>query len=469
MRKEEVGVFCPWFSVQRTHIGDYSLGYQFMWHRMVAPDYAFCGDCLILKEVYAGKTYFYYPLSRTNDAAQETAAIAEIEKYCRDSDLRLHFTNIPREKLPALLMRYGRDVAVTNSRRWRDYLYRAEDFCTYGGGKYAGQRNHVNKFRKLYPDARFRVLTGADLPAVERFLHEYEVVQRGKHEYLADEEMKEVYELLPHMEEFGFLLGGLEAGGKLVAFSAGERCGDMLVVHVEKALRGYEGVYPTVAQEFARAFCTEGVAYLNRMDDAGDAGLRKSKLQYRPAELVDKYNLSPKRAIDRVSHLPELETERLKIAELSDSDAAEYARLASDAERNRWWGYDWRSDYTSAEPPQDSYYIMVAREDFKERREMPLGVYAEGKLVGEVVLHRFGYGDEAEVGVRLLPEAEGKGYAQEAVRAVAGYAFLKLDIERLEAKCFHQNARSRKMLLSAGMQPAGEDETYEYFYLTPSM
>ena len=467
--KEEIGRLQPWFSVQRTHIGDYSLGYQFMWHRMVAPDYALFGDSLILKEVYAGKTYFYYPISRFCDEEQEAAALTEIERYCRDRDLRLHYTNIPREKLPALLARYGRDVSITNSRRWRDYLYRAEDFCTYGGGKYAGQRNHVNKFRKLYPDQKFRVLTEADLPAIENFLHEYEAVQRGKHEYLADEEMKEVYELLPHVWELGFVCGGLETGGKLVAFSAGERCGDMLVVHVEKALRGYEGAYPAVAQEFARAFCTEGIAYLNRMDDAGDAGLRKSKLQYRPAELVDKYNLSPKRAIDRLSRPPELTTERLTIAELSDADTAAYARLASDVERNRWWGYDWRSGYTGTEPPQDGYYIMCAREDFKEKCEMPLGVYAEGRLVGEVVLHRFGYRDEAEVGVRLRPGEEGEGYAREAMRAVAGYAFLKLDIETLESKCFRENVRSRKMLLSAGFVPCGEDETFYYFRLTPAM
>ncbi len=469
MRREEIGLLRPWFAAQRTHIGDYSLGYQFMWHRMVAPDYAFFGDCLILKEVYAGKTYFYSPLSRTNDGDAEMAAIEEIERYCRDNDLRLHYTNIPREKLPALIMRYGRDVSVTDSRRWRDYLYFAEDFRTYGGGKYAGQRNHVNKFRKLYPNARFRVMTGEDLPAVQAFLHEYEAIQRSKHEYLADEEMKEVYELLPHMEKFGFVFGGLEVGGKLVAFSVGERCGDMLVVHVEKALRGYEGVYPTVAQEFARAFCTEGIVYLNRMDDAGDAGLRKSKLQYRPAELVDKYNLSPKRAIERISRPPAFVTPRLAIAELSDADIKAYARLASDVERNRWWGYDWRSDFTAAEPPQDIYYIMCAREDFREKREMPLGIYAEGRLVGEVVLHRFGYHDEAEVGVRLLPEEEGKGYAREAVRAVAEYAFLKLDIETLESKCYRENVRSRKMLLAAGFLPCGEDETFYYFRLTPSM
>lgn len=468
-RKDAISLFKPWFSVQRTHIGDYSLGFQFMWHRDLAPDYAFFGDCLILREIYAGKTYFYYPLSASGDAAQEEAALCEIERYCRDGEVRLHFTNVPREKLAALVMRYGREVTVTNNRRWRDYLYRADDFRTYGGGKYAGQRNHVHKFKRTHPDWKFRVLGADDLPEAEAFLREYEAVQRGKHERLADEEMDEVYALLPHIEEFGLVCGGLEAGNKLVALSIGERCGDMLVVHVEKALRDYEGAYPAMAQEFALAFCDGSTRYLNRMDDAGDGGLRKSKLQYRPAELVDKYNLAPKRAIDGLSYAPELTTERLRIAPLSDGDASAYARLASDAERNRWWGYDWREDYTGSEPPQAGYYIMCAREDFKEKREMPLGVYLGGALIGEIVLHRFGYRDEAEIGFRLLPEAEGHGYAREAVRALAEYAFLKLSLERLEAKCFRENVRSHNTLLGAGFRPCGEDETYEYFLLTPEM
>ena len=113
--------------------------------------------------------------------------------------------------------------------------------------------------------------------------------------------MDEVYELVPKIGRFGLLCGLLRVGGKIVACSIGERCGDMVVVHVEKALRGYDGAYPMVAQQFALAFTGGDVKYLNRMDDAGDMGLRKSKLQYLPCEVVDKYNITPRRAIDGVA------------------------------------------------------------------------------------------------------------------------------------------------------------------------
>lgn len=469
LKKENVDILMPYVSVQRTHISDFSVGFQYMWNKALSPDYAFAGDCVVLGEHYAGKYYFHYPLSRSGSEEEEERAIAEIERYCRDRDVRLHFTNVPKSRLAKLVFRYGREVSVFDQRKWRDYLYRAEDFKTYAGGKYAGQRNHVNKFLKNYPDWAFRACVPGDEPSVVAFLKEYEEIQKRKDSYLAREELDEVYDILPHMRELGLFCGILTVGGKIVAFSVGEKCGDTVVVHIEKALRGYEGAYPFIAQQFARKFCGDGVLYLNRMDDAGDAGLRKSKLQYLPCEIVDKYNVTPKRAIDGVSRLPALVGERLRLAPLRGEDGAAYARLCSDAERNRYWGYDYRDDYHGEGVPDAEWFLDLAREDFHAKNEMPLGIYEDGRLIGECVLHRFGYTSEAEIGVRLLPEAEGKGYAAEAVKVYSEYAFMTLGIERLEAKCFRENDRSRRMLLSAGMKACGEDDRFNYFYKTPAM
>ncbi len=456
----------PYFAAQNLHISDFSKGFQFMWYEALKPAFAITENCLVIREHFAGKCYFHYPLSLTGDRAEELRAVKALETHCRDQDIRLHFTNVPASRVADMVSRYS-EALVTNNRRWRDYLYRAEDFAEFPGKKYAGQRNHVRKFERSFPDWQFFEASPSDMGGVKAFLEEYEGAQRGKKDQLADEEMDEVYALLPHLFSLGLFAGILTAGGKIVGFSAGERCGDMVVVHIEKALRSCEGAYPMLAQQFAKKFCTEGVRYLNRMDDAGDLGLRKSKLQYGPCEIVEKYNVIPRRAIDLVFRLPTVKTERLTLAPVRDEDAATYAMLASDVVRNRYWGYDWRTDRKRR--PSDAWFLRSAREDFSARREMPLGIYLGETLIGEAVLHRFGYTAEAEVGVRLLAPFEGMGYASEAVRAYSDYAFSKLNIERVEAKCYKANARSRAMLVRAGMRETGADDTFYYFLRNAEM
>ena len=77
--------------------------------------------------------------------------------------------------------------------------------------------------------------------------------------------------------------------GKIVAFSVGEIVGDTLFVHIEKALKEYEGSYQVMVREFAVHEATDEVTYINREEDIGDLGLRTSKLSYHPVRLLAKY------------------------------------------------------------------------------------------------------------------------------------------------------------------------------------
>lgn len=462
LKKEDLQTLKPYFKAPRTLLSDYSIGFLLMWRKSLSLFWGIFENFLLLRERYAGKEYYYYPISIEGSEEGEIRALEAIEEDCRDKNLRLHFTNVPEEKLLFLLKRYGRDCAVNDRRRWRDYLYETKDFQEYGGKEHAKKRNHVRKFLSLYPNWEFRPLESSDFSELREFLKRLSPAQTEKGT-IAREEMEETLKLLPEIQPFGLLAGILRVEGEIAGFSVGEICGDMLIIHIEKADRKFEGVYPFLSQQFALRFGS--VRYLNRMDDAGDLGLRKSKLQSSPCRLVSKYTLLPRRAIDEMRALPEIKTDRLLLAPIKDEDEKIYARLARDTERNRYWGYDWRADKKGE--PDDRYFLACAREDFKRKEEAPLGIYLEGKLIGEAVMHRFGYASNVELGVRLLPEAEGFGYASEAMRALARYCFEKLDLERAEAKCYRENVRSEKMLRLAGFLPSGEDAAFFYFEKTP--
>lgn len=467
LEQEDIIRLLPYFKTQDTRLCNYSAGVLFVWGKYLNTHYAEAEGCLILRDRYVKSDYFYYPISATGDEQAQLRALDAIEKYCREENVRLHFTAIPREKLAALVLRYGSELHLSDIRRWRDYLYEKESFQNYPGGKYSGQRNHVNKFRKSYPDWEFCEYSSEHYAEVKAFLEEYSASQFAKEEMYADEEMRGTFGLLKRLGDFGMRAGFLRAGGKIVAFSAGEVCGDTMIVHIEKALRGYAGAYPALAQQFALRFCGEGIRYINREDDSGDAGLRKSKLQYLPLCLLDKYNIAVKRTFDSLSKPPEIRSERLLLKAVGDEDAASFATLARDVEFNRYWGSDWR-EY-GPKNPCDKWFLKDVRNDFKLKNELSLGVYFENVLVGEVVLHAFGYAAEAEIGMRILPAYQGRGFAREALSALMDYGFIKLSLDRIEAKCFKENAASAYALKAAGMRPCGEDETYYHFYKTPSM
>ena len=89
-------------------------------------------------------------------------------------------------------------------------------------------------------------------------------------------------------KELGFKGGGLRNGEKIVAFTVGEElCKDTFVVHIEKAFADVQGAYPMINQQFVEHECMD-YTYVNREDDAGEEGLRKAKLSYRPAFLEEK-------------------------------------------------------------------------------------------------------------------------------------------------------------------------------------
>ncbi|MDO5462921.1 MAG: GNAT family N-acetyltransferase, partial [bacterium] len=225
-------------------------------------------------------------------------------------------------------------------------------------------------------------------------------------------------------------------------------------------------IYPSIAQAFAKQIMPLGVKYINREDDAGDCGLRKSKLQYNPMQILDKYTIVPNRIVEELDTIPEIVTPRCVLKAVPDEDAPIYARLASDIHRNRYWGWDWRKDWAGEGDPRSQWFLDFTRQDFNKRIEVPLGIYNEDHLIGEVCFHNFTYDHTVELGVRLLPEAEGNGFATEAMRSIADYALCYWGLEKVTAKCFKENIASKAMLLASGLRSNGEDETFYYFIRT---
>lgn len=159
---------------------------------------------------------------------------------------------------------------------------------SFRGRRFNGQRNHIHHFQRLYPDWSFERVTAQNLPEVCAFFDDF---TRRYHKDSASAQAEEgcVREFLRDFAAYAPLAGLLRVNGRVVGFSAGEIVGDTLIIHIEKADIAYEGVYQALVNEYAKCFVTPGVRYINREEDAGDEGLRRSKESYHPVRLLEKY------------------------------------------------------------------------------------------------------------------------------------------------------------------------------------
>ena len=439
---------------------EYSVGTKLMWKAALHPAWAEIAGCLVVRNEIDGQVVFDYPVP--GPEGDEDAALEAIENDCLERGIPPVISVVPECRAAKLLGRYPY-VRVSDVRTWRDYVYYREDLQFFAGRRYSGQRNHINKFRSKWPDAQFRPLTAADAPVIEQFWQDYEAEFPKDSNAKAKNELELAKKMLKMTGKPYFFTGGMFDGEKLIALSLAEKCGDTLIIHIEKALYSYTGVYPALVQAFADAF-GDGCQWINREDDAADKGLRTSKLQYGPARLAPKYRFDPQNELlNHVQAIPELKTERLTLSALTEADIPAYNALVLDADRNRWWGYDYRQDL-KGELTED-YFLSVARRDFAARRAVNFAVRLDRHLIGEVVLYRFDWRGGAELGCRIDPAYAGHGYGAEAFAAAADWALFRLSLARVKAKCYKENAASYKML-SACMRPAGEDETFFYFEKT---
>lgn len=264
---------------------DYTLGAIFQWRAYFKAAFADIAGMLVLLATYPVEGFCYtYPVG----GGDMDAALAAIEHDAGKRGVPLTFCAVPEAGLPVLTRYFGERVSYSTHRDWADYLYHAEDLKTFPGRGYHGQRNHLNRFIKDNPAWRYVPVTGETLCNALDFLDRYAEYMPA-HKAIEAEEMLRSRELLAAALTLRQQAGYIDVDGTVVALAVGEVVGDTLYVHVEKARYDYRGAYQIIVSEFAKAACKADTLYINREDDSGEPGLRKSKLDYRPVRLIDKY------------------------------------------------------------------------------------------------------------------------------------------------------------------------------------
>lgn len=287
LSSENICSLLPYFRNPASRACDNTIGAVYQWRNVYNTHIAELDGLLLIRAAYEafGEGYTY-PLG-VGDYARALSCM-EADAKARGVPFRLSV--VPEFALPFLRERYGERMRAQTHRDWADYIYKPENFRAYAGKSLHAQRNHVNRFWREHRAAEVVPVTQVLLPACLEFLDAY-TAENDPTDAGAVAETEGARDLLLLGESLGQMAYCIAEQGRIAALTIGERVGDTLVIHVEKALSAYSGAYPAMAQGFVRAV-GETVAFVNREDDAGDAGLRYSKTNYRPLYLLDKYAIT---------------------------------------------------------------------------------------------------------------------------------------------------------------------------------
>lgn len=167
-----------------------------------------------------------------------------------------------------------------------DYIYLRERMISLSGKSLQSKRNHINKFEKLYPNYRYEAISSSNITECLAVVDRWMSVHDDTNDRIAERRMIE--RTTEAWDALGLIGGAIRVEGEIVAISYGSPINaNTFGVHVEKADTSYEGAFTIINREFAKRI-PEQYVYINREEDLGIEGLRKSKLSYKPELLLAK-------------------------------------------------------------------------------------------------------------------------------------------------------------------------------------
>lgn len=147
--------------------------------------------------------------------------------------------------------------------------------------------------------------------------------------------------------------------------------------------------------------------------------------------------------------LPRLESERLILRKVTMADAEDLFYYASNKEVAKY--VTWNAHRTLSETRQFIDFILNL---YESSQVAPWGIELKetGKLIGTIDFVWWKpHHKAAEIGYAISHDYWGKGITTEAAKEIIKFGFEKMDLVRIQARCFVDNFGSERVMEKAGM------------------
>ncbi len=284
-------MFDKFFAANRYENSHLNFTNLYMWRKPF--DIKFCVEdgVLYLLNRYNGKYGAVMPICADN---LFVGAVQKLTGLFEEMAVPFYMGGVEKKYADMITGDGAADFVAVKDENNFDYVYNSDDLINLAGRKYHSKKNHLNAFRKSYPDAEYLPVTEEIITLCKLELNGWYKIRAAEEEddpFIAYERAA-IIEVLNNFGVFKLKGGAIKLGGRIVAFTFGEQLNsDTAVIHVEKADPNVRGAYPAINQGFVEREWAH-LAYVNREEDMGLPGLRKAKESYKPVKLIEKFNIT---------------------------------------------------------------------------------------------------------------------------------------------------------------------------------
>jgi len=178
-----------------------------------------------------------------------------------------------------------------------DYILSVNELSEFSGGKFYDKRNLVNRFKRLYPDFKVKILDINDLVIKQEIIDMFfvweeksqKIKEDTQHEFIA------IKRLLKASETLNLYIQGIYVEDRMIAFTIKEIIqSPYSIIHFEKCDKSFEGISSILRLESAKFLKTNNIEFINFEQDLGIEGLKKAKQLWRPVNYLKKYIITEK-------------------------------------------------------------------------------------------------------------------------------------------------------------------------------
>ncbi|GAU77489.1 DUF2156 domain-containing protein [Fusibacter sp. 3D3] len=281
---EDKNIFEEMIKLKPYPLSDYNFTHLNIWKTAYKLSYTILNGNLVVrgKDPFSNEEYVYMPMGIGN----LHASIEALKNEFKGIHKPLIIKALTPKMMAEIKSANPRQFNFTINRNEFEYIYKIKQIASYDDKKLRRKRELCKHFETHYP-AEFIQYETVHYPLVldliEKWHHD-----REEDDLIVQSEKEGILNILDHLEHLkceGFML--MVSGEVIGVIIAEPLTEDIVLVHYEKGIRSYKGVYDILKRNVSRYYQNE-FKYISLEEDMGIEGLRIAKELYRPNHLIIK-------------------------------------------------------------------------------------------------------------------------------------------------------------------------------------